>query len=195
MSFGLTNALTTFMNLMNWIFKPFLDKFIIVFFDDILVYFKSPKEHERHLRIVLQTLREHQLYGNFSKFEFWLNQVTFLGHVISKEGIQVDPSKVEVVKRWPRPTTVTEVPSFLGLAGYYHRFVKDFSKITAPLTRLTRKNVMYQWTDDCEESFAMLKECLTSASVLTLPSRSRGFTVYCDASRVGLGVSSCNEGK
>ena len=135
-----------------------------------------------HLRLVLQTLREHQLYAKFSKYEFWLDQVAFLGHVVSGEGIQVDPKKIEAVIDWPRPTTVTEVRSFLGLAGYYRRFVKDFSKIAAPLTKLTQKNVKFVWTDRCEEHFQLLKDLLTSAPVLTLPSEDEGYIVYCDAS-------------
>ena len=137
MSFGLTNAPAAFMDLMNRVFRPFLDRFVIVFIDDILVYSKSRAEHTMHLSLVLQTLREHQLYTKFSKCEFWLEEVAFLGHVVSKAGIQVDPKKIEAITEWQRPTTVTEVKSFLGLAGYYRRFVKDFSRIAAPLTRLT----------------------------------------------------------
>ena len=113
--------------------------------------------------------------------------MAFLGHVVSKDGIQVDPKKIEVVVEWPRPTIVTEIRSFLGLAGYCRRFVKDFSKITAPLTRLTQKNIKFIWTDRCEEHFQLLKDLLTSAPVLTLLSGNEGYTVYCDASRVGLG--------
>ena len=153
MSFGLTNAPAAFMDLMNRVFKPFLDQFVIVFIDDILVYSKSKEEHEQHLKVVLQILREHRLYAKFSKCEFWLNEVAFLGHIISKEGIKVDPRKIEAIQQWPRPTSVTEIRSFLGLAGYYRRFVKDFSKIAAPLTKRTQKNVQFQWSDDCEESF------------------------------------------
>ena len=137
MSFGLTNAPAAFMDLMNRVFRPFLDRFVIVFIDDILVYSKSKAEHAMHLRLVLQTLREHQLYAKFSKCEFWLEEVAFLDHVVSKAGIQVDPKKIEAITEWQRPTTVAEVRSFLGLAGYYMRFVKDFSRIAAPLTRLT----------------------------------------------------------
>ena len=114
---------------------------------------KSEEEHATHLRLVLQILREHQLYAKFSKCEFWLDQVAFLGHMVSKDGIQVDHRKIEAVIDWPRPTTITEVRSFLGLVGYYRRFVKDFSKIVAPLTRLTQKNVKFVWTDRCEEHF------------------------------------------
>ena len=155
---------------------------VIVFIDDILVYSRSEEEHVEHLRIVLQTLREHKLYAKFSKCEFWLDSVAFLGHVVSREGIQVDPKKIEAVMDWRRPTTVTEVRSFLGLAGYYRRFMQDFSRIAAPLTRLTQKNVRFQWTETCEASFQKLKNCLTSAPVLALPSGTGGYTVYCDAS-------------
>ena len=122
MSFGLTNAPAAFMDLMNRVFRTFLDRFVIVFIDDILVYSKNKAEHAMHLRLVLQTLREHQLYVKFLKCEFWLEEVVFLGHMVSKEGIQVDPKKIEAITEWPRPTTVTEVRSFLGLVGYYRRF-------------------------------------------------------------------------
>ncbi|XP_055960628.1 uncharacterized protein LOC126668448 [Mercurialis annua] len=187
MSFGLTNAPAAFMDMMNQVFKPFLDQFVIVFIDDILIYSRSEEEHAYHLRTILQTLREHQLYAKFSKCEFWLEQVTFLGHVVSKDGIKVDPKKIEAVMDWQRPRSVTEIRSFLGLAGYYRRFVQDFSRISAPLTKLTQKGVKFEWTDRCEASFEKLKEILTTAPVLALPSGIEGFTVYCDASRIGLG--------
>ena len=127
MPFGLTNAPTIFMDLMNRIFHQYLDQFVIVFIDDILVYSMDKKAHEEHLRIVLQTLRDKQLYAKFSKCEFWLNQVVFFGHVVSAGGVSVDPQKVEAVVNWERPASATEVRSFLGLAEYYRRFVEDFS--------------------------------------------------------------------
>ena len=127
------------MDLMNRVFRPYLDSFVIVFIDDILIYSRSREEHEQHLRVVLQTLRDSQLYAKFSKCDFWLSSVAFLGHVVSAEGIQVDPKKIEAVKNWPRPASATEIRSFLGLAGYYHRFVEGFSSIAAPMTRLTQK--------------------------------------------------------
>ena len=131
------------MDIMQCIFQPYLDQFVVIFIDDILVYSKSENEHERHLEIVLQTLREHKLYAKFSKCEFWLKKIPFLGHVISGEGVRVDPSKVENVVNWKRPTTVTEIHSFLGLAGYYRRFILDFSRIAGPLMRLTQKKVKF----------------------------------------------------
>ena len=187
MSFGLTNAPAAFMDLMNRVFCPYLDRFVIVFIDDILVYSRSELEHERHLGWVLQTLRRHQLYVKFSKCEFWLSRVGFLGHVVSADGIYVDPQKVEAVANWEQPTTVTEVRSFLGLAGYYRRFIEGFSKIAGPLHGLTRKGVKFEWTERCEGSFQTLKERLTSAPVLTLPEGNEGFEVYSDASYQGLG--------
>ena len=153
MSFGLTNALAVFMDYMNRVFRPFLDKFVVVFIDDILVYSKTAKEHEEHLRIVLQILKDRKLYAKLSKCEFWKEEVKFLGHMVSKGGIAVDPSKVEAVMEWERPTTVMEVKSFLGLAGYYQRFIEGFSRIALPMTKLTRKEVPFVWTSECEESF------------------------------------------
>lgn len=137
MPFGLTNAPAIFMSLMNKIFRPYLDQFVVVFIDDILVYSRSEEEHEQHLRIVLQILRENQLYAKASKCEFWLNEVKFLGHVVSENGIAVDPTKVEAVLDWRQPKTVSEIRSFLGLAGYYRKFIQDFSKLAKPMTRLT----------------------------------------------------------
>ena len=123
MLFGLTNAPAAFMDLMHRIFHPFLDKFVVVFVDDILIYSRSEAEHMSHLRITLQLLRDHQLYAKFSKYDFWREEVKFLGHVVSKGGISVDPVKVEAVSSWRRPTNVSEIRSFLGLASYYRRFV------------------------------------------------------------------------
>ncbi|WVZ81746.1 hypothetical protein U9M48_029088 [Paspalum notatum var. saurae] len=145
MSFGLTNALAFFVYLMNSIFMPKLDKFVVVFIDDILVYSKTETEYAEHLRIVLSRLREHKLYAKFSKCAFWLNKISFLGHVLSPDGIEVDPGKVQEVLDWKVPKTVTEVRSFLGLAGYYRRFIKDFSRIYKPMTKLLQKNEKFTW--------------------------------------------------
>ena len=139
MPFGLTNAPAVFMDYMNRIFRPYLDQFVVVFIDDILVYSRSKVEHEQHLRTVLNVLRDRQLYAKLSKCEFWLSEVKFLGHVVSQQGVFVDPSKVEAVLNWKRPETVFEVRSFLGLAGYYRRFIQNFSRIALPLTKLTQK--------------------------------------------------------
>jgi hypothetical protein len=142
-SFGLTNALAHFMYLMTSILMKELDKFIVVFIDDILVYSKSMEEHEEHLRVMLQQLWDHQLYAKFSKCEFWINEVSFLGHMISPEGITMDPGKVKDVLDWKPPTTVTKVQGFLGLAGYYWRFIPNFSNITKPITELLKKETKY----------------------------------------------------
>ena len=160
MSFGLTNAPPAFMDLMNRVFMDYFDKFFVVFIDDILVYSKDKVEHEKHLRLILLRLKEHRIYAKFKKCEFWLSQVAFLGHIVSKDGIAIDPSKVEAVKDWPRPKNASEVRSFLGLVGYYRRFVEGFSKIATPLTNLTRKQQKFKWTDRCEESFQLLKDKL-----------------------------------
>jgi hypothetical protein len=148
--FGLTNAPAIFMNLMNKIFMPYLDKFVIVFIDDILIYSKNKEDHAKHLRMALQVLREHQLYAKFSKCEFWLDQVEFLGHVISKEGIAVNSSKVRSVLDWQAPTNVKEIRGFLGMARYYRRFIEGFLKIAGPMTKLLRKNTPFEWSQKCE---------------------------------------------
>jgi hypothetical protein len=158
MSFGLTNAPAYFMYLMNKVFMEYLDKFVMVFIDDILIVSKTGEEHEKHLRMVLEKLRSNQLYAKFSKCEFWLTVVAFLGHVISAGGISVDPSKVKDVLNWMPLTNASEIRSFLGLAGYYCRFIKDFSKIAKPMTRLLEKNKDFDWTEECQVSFEELKK-------------------------------------
>ncbi|WVZ79940.1 LOW QUALITY PROTEIN: hypothetical protein U9M48_027462 [Paspalum notatum var. saurae] len=193
MSFGLTNAPAFFMYMMNSMFMNELNKFLVVFIDDILIYSKDEKEQEEHLRIVLARLREHQLYAKFSKCAFWLREVSFLGHILSEEG--VDPSKVEHVLNWKQPETVTEIRSFLGLAGYYRHFIKDFSKTTKPMTSLTKKNAKYLWDPKCKEAFTSLKKLLTSAPVLAQPDVTKPFDVYCDASGNGLGCVLMQEGR
>ncbi|KAA0042118.1 pol protein [Cucumis melo var. makuwa] len=194
-SFGLTNAPTVFMDLMNRVFREFLDTFVIVFIDDILIFSKTEAEHEGHLRMVMQTLRDNKLYAKFSKCEFWLKQVSFLGHVVSKAGVSVDPAKIDAVTSWPRPSTVSEVRSFLGLAGYYRRFVENFSHIATPLTQLTRKGAPFVWSKACEDNFQNLKQKLVTALVLTLPDGSGSFVIYSDASKKGLGCVLMQQGK
>ncbi|GJS31965.1 putative reverse transcriptase domain-containing protein [Tanacetum coccineum] len=195
MPFGLTNAPAVFMDLMNRVFLEFLDKFVIVFIDDILVFSKSKEEHEEHLRTVLQILRQEKLYAKFSKCEFWLSKVAFLGHIVSAEGITMDPAKVEAITKWPRPTSVTEVRSFLGLAGYYRRFVEGFSRLALPLTKLMRKGEKFVWNEEREKSFEELKQRLVSSPILTLPSGTGGFQIYSDASKKGLGCVLMQHGK
>ena len=187
MSFGLTNAPAAFMDLMHRVFQPYLDQFVVVFVDDILIYSQSEREHEDHLRIVLQLLRDHQLYAKFSKCEFWLTEVRFLGHVVSASGVSVDPEKVKAVMSWERPKLVFKIRSFLGLAGYYRRFIENFSRLAAPMTRLTWKEVKFDRDDRWEKAFQELRRRLTTAPILIVPDRGQRYTVYCDASRAGLG--------
>ncbi|KAG8498361.1 hypothetical protein CXB51_007427 [Gossypium anomalum] len=195
MPFGLTNAPAVFMDLMNRIFRPYLDRFVVVFIDDILVYSRNEEEHAEHLRTVLQILREKQLYAKFSKCEFWLREVSFLGHIVSAEGIRVDPSKISAIVNWSPPKNVSEVRSFLGLAGYYRRFVQGFSMIASPMTRLLQKDVKFEWTDECQQSFNRLKDLLTKAPVLVQPEPGKEFVIYSDASLNGLGCVLMQEGK
>ncbi|GJR33908.1 putative reverse transcriptase domain-containing protein [Tanacetum coccineum] len=188
MPFGLTNAPAVFMDLMNRVCKPYLDKFVIVFIDDILIYSKSKQEHEEHLKIILELLKKEELYAKFSKCEFWIPKVQFLGHVIDSEGIHVDPAKIESIKDWTSPKSPTEIRQFLGLAGYYRRFIEGFSKIAKPMTKLTQKKVKFEWGDKQEAAFQLLKQKLCSAPILALPEGSEDFIAYCDASKKGLGA-------
>ncbi|KAF5804296.1 putative nucleotidyltransferase, Ribonuclease H [Helianthus annuus] len=187
MPFGLTNAPAAFMDMMNRICKPYLDKFIIVFIDDILIYSKSKDEHAKHLHLLLSLLRKEKLYAKFSKCEFWLEQVQFLGHLVNHEGIHVDPTKIEAITKWKTPESPTEVRSFLGLAGYYRRFIRDFSRIAIPLTKLTCKSVKFEWGPKQEEAFRILKQRLTHTPILALPEGTEDFVVFCDASKLGYG--------
>lgn len=195
MPFGVINAPATFMNLVNRIFYEYLDRFMVVFIDDILVYSRSEVEHVEHLRTIIQTFRDHKLYAKISKCEFWLKKVAFLDHIVSGEVISVDPTKVSAVNDWPAPRTVSEVRSFLGLAGYSRRFINDFSKIAGMMTQLTRKDLKFVWSDECKQAFIELKDRLTSSPVLTLPDRTGGFEVHCDASGKGLGCMLHQRGK
>ncbi|GJZ34636.1 reverse transcriptase domain-containing protein [Tanacetum coccineum] len=188
MPFGLTNAPAVFMDLMNRVCKPYLDKFVIVFIDDILIYSRNEEEHASHLRIILELLRKEKLYAKFSKCDFWIHIVQFLGHLIDNQGLHVDPAKIEAVKNWTSPTTPTEVRQFLGLAGYYRRFIEGFSKIAKPLTKLTQKNKNYVWNEEQESAFQLLKQKLCEAPILALPEGNDNFVVYCDASLQGLGA-------
>ncbi|GKD98842.1 putative reverse transcriptase domain-containing protein, partial [Tanacetum coccineum] len=171
MPFGLTNAPVVFMDLMNRVCKLYLDKFVIVFIDDILIYSKNKQEHEEHLKLILELLKKEELYAKFSKCEFWIPKVQFLGQVIDSQGIHVDPVKIESIKYWVSLKSPTEIRQFLGLAGYYRRFIEGFLKIANPMTKLTQK-----------------KQKLCSAPILALPEGSEDFIIYCDASIKGLDV-------
>nr|GEX40393.1 putative reverse transcriptase domain-containing protein [Tanacetum cinerariifolium] len=172
-------------DMMNRVCKPYLDKFITVFIDDILVYSKDEEEHEKHLKIILELLKKERLYTKFSKCEFWLDLLHFLGHVVNRSGVHVDPAKIEAIKSWAAPTTPTEVRKFLRLVGYYRRFIEEFSLISKPLTKLTQKNKNYEWGKEEEEAFQTLKQKLCSAPILALPKGTKYFMVYCDASLKG----------
>ncbi|KAJ9535922.1 LOW QUALITY PROTEIN: hypothetical protein OSB04_un000910 [Centaurea solstitialis] len=190
MPLGLTNAPAAFMDLLNRVCRPMLDRSTIY-----IIYSKSKEEHVGHLREVLEVLRKEKLYAKFSKCDFWLQEVQFLGHLVNREGIKVDPAKVEAVMKWETPKTPTEVRNFLGLAGYYRRFIQDFSKIVVPLTKLTRKSERFVWGEEQEAAFDTLRRKLCEAPVLTLPEGVEDLTVYCDASYHGLGCVLMQRGR
>ena len=187
MPFGLTNAPAAFMKIMNGIFQDFLDEFVIIFIDDILVYSRNKEDHERHLRAVLERLREQKLFAKLSKCSFWQRSIGFLGHTVSDQGVSVDPEKIQAIQAWPQPKNATEVRSFLGLTGYYRKFVKGFASLAQPMTQLTGKDVRFVWTEECGKSFSALKRVLTSAPVLVLPLADQSYVVFTDASITGLG--------
>ncbi|GJU67690.1 reverse transcriptase domain-containing protein [Tanacetum coccineum] len=186
----LTNAPAVFMDLMNRVCKPYLDKFVIVFIDDILIYSKNKQEHKEHLKIILELLKKDELYAKFSKCGFWIPKVRSSGGGFCDrcEGIHVDPAKIESIKDWASPKSPTEIRQFLGLAGYYRRFIEGFSKIAKPMTKLTQKKVKFEWGDKQEAAFQLLKQKLCSAPILALPEGSEDFIAYCDASKKGLGA-------
>ena len=188
MPFGLTNAPATFMALMNNIFHPYLDKFILVYLDDILVYSKDMGEHTKHLRLVFQLLREHRLFAKMKKCEFGKTSVEYLGHEISEKRKEVEKEKVKAIMNWREPTCVKDVQSFLGLANYYRKLIKNFSEIAAPLTRLLRKDQPFFWTNEQSEAFTMLKITLSKAPVLKLPDPTSSFIMMTDASNIGIGA-------
>ena len=166
-----------------------------MFIDDILMYSKDREDHDSHLRVALETLRKEQLYAEMSKCEFWLTEVSFLGHIVSEEGIRVDPRKIKVILEWKPPRSVTEVRSFLGLAGYYRRFVKGFSITMARMTRLLQKNVRFEWSEKCQISFEKLKAFLTEVPVLTQSTFGKEYVIFSNASLNGHGCVLMQEGK
>ncbi|KAM3196648.1 hypothetical protein ACQJBY_072382 [Aegilops geniculata] len=185
MSFGLVNAPPTFSRMMNFIFNPYTNEFVLVYLDDILVFSKNKEDHAKHLRLVLDKLREYQFYAKFSKCEFWLDEVLYLGHIISAKGIAVNPERVSAVVNWEPPQNVKQLRSFLGLASYCRRFVENFSKIAKPLSNLLQKHVKYVWSPECDVAFNTIKEKLVTAPVLTPPDESKPYEVLCDASLQG----------
>ena len=187
MSVGLTNASIVFMDMMNRVFHDYLDQFTVVFIDDILIYSMTPEEHEDHLLKALERLRREQLYAKLKKCKFWLDSLSFLGHVISGEGVAVDLEKVKAVMEWTRTTSVFEVQSFLVLIGYYRCFIEGFSKLSGPYTTLTKKNTRYVWIYEFDHSFQELKKRLVTALVLALPTESDNFVVYSDTFKKGIG--------
>jgi hypothetical protein len=193
--FGLTNAPATFMCLMNNVLNKFLDIFILVFIDDILIYSKNREEHEEHLRLVLQVLREHQLYAKLSKCDFFQKQVHYLGHVISKEGVAVDPDKIRSIMECPTPKDVSDIISFVDLAGYYRRFIRGFSKIGCPITSLQKKGIKFTWTSECEERFQELKYLLIHAPVLKIAYPDNEFLVCTNVCKEGLRGVLMQEGR
>ncbi|GJY61736.1 putative reverse transcriptase domain-containing protein, partial [Tanacetum coccineum] len=189
----LTNAPAIFMDLINWVCKPYLNKFVIMCIDDIFIYSKPKEDHVVHLKLILELLKKDKLYAKFSKCKFWLQEVYFLGHVVNDNDIYDDPSKIEVVKNWKAPKSPLEIRSFLGLTGYYRCFIINFSKIDKPLTSLTQKNKKYEWGAEQEETFQTLKDNLCNAPILTLPDGPDDFVVYYDASNQGFGCYLCKE--
>jgi hypothetical protein len=195
MPFGLTNAPAVFARTMQQVFSDMIGKFVLVYLDDILIYSKTPEEHEKHLALVLARLEENKFYAQLHKCHFALPEVEFLGHMVSEKGIKVDPRKVKIVQEWPVPKNVSEVRSFLGLANYFRRFVHAYSTIARPLHALTAKDASWQWTSECQSAFQLLKDKLTAAPVLAAPDFSKPFEVVADASDFTLGAILLQEGR
>ena len=186
MPFGLSNAPSTFQRLMNEVVRPFIDKFVVVYFDDILIYSRSREDHLHHLREVCDALRREKLYAHPKKCYFFTTEVSFLGFIVSALGVSADPEKVRAITSWPRPSTIHDIRSFIGLATFYRRFVQNFSSVTAPITDCLTLDT-FQWTEAAELAFSRLKALMTQAPVLRLPDFGKVFEVACDASGVGIG--------
>ena len=194
MPFGLSNAPSTFMRLMNQVFRPYIGKFVVVYFDDILVYSKNEHEHQDHLTQVMLVLEREKLFGNLKKCSFFTPEVTFLGYIVSEDGIKVDEGKVEAIRSWPIPKSIHDVRAFHGLASFYRRFIRNFSTIMAPMTEVI-KGTSFIWNPKAQSAFEDVKAKLTQAPVLSLPCFSKVFEVECDASGVGIGGVLTQEGK
>lgn len=192
MPFGLSNAPSTFMRVMNQIFRPFIGKSIVVYFDDILIYSASVKVHLQHIREVLTVLQTEKFFAAMAKCDFMTSSILFLGYVVSADGLSVDESKVDAVKQWPIPRNIHEVRSFHGLVSFYRHFIPNFSTIMAPITDCM-KNGKYEWTAAANEAFHQIKQKLIEAPILTLPDFSQPFELHCDASKIGIGAVSKSE--
>ena len=188
MPLGLTNAPSTFIRLMSHVLRSFIGHFVVVYFDDILVYSKSIDDHQLHLKSVFEVLRKERLSANLGKCYFGTDHVVFLGFVVGADGLRVEEEKIKAISNWPSPTTVGEVRSFHGLAGFYLRFVQNFSTIAAPLMEVIKKNVGFKWEKAQEDAFQILKGKLTQSPLLVLPDFTKTFEIECDASGVGIGV-------
>jgi hypothetical protein len=194
-SFGLTNAPSTFMRLMNHVLRPFIGKFVVVYFDDILIYSKFLDEHVEHIKCALAVLRKECLFANLAKCTFCAVKVVFLSFVVSAQGVEVDEEKIKALREWLAPQNVSQVRSFLGLAGFYRQFVKDFSTIAAPINKLTEKDAEFHWGAAQEKAFNKLKMTLTTAPLLALPNFGKTFEIECVASGVGIGGVLMQEGR
>mgnify|MGYP003471162135 CR=1 FL=1 len=188
MPFGLKNAPSTFQAVMNDVFREYLDDFFMVYIDDILIFSRTAEDHLRHVGLILARLRQHKLYAKLSKCEFNRTSLPFLDHVVGQGSVKMKQSKVHALDAWPHLTTVTEVQSFLGLANYYRRFIRDFARISAPLSELTKKGVPFELGGEHENYFQDLKDAVKSAPVLQLADPSKPYIVTCDASDIGIGA-------
>jgi len=196
MPFGLTNVPATFCTLVNDIFREWLDDFVVVYIDDILIYSGSLEEHAKHLCKVFQRLRENKLYAKLEKCKFRVTEVDFLRHRITQEGWKMDDHKVKAILDWEPPKSIPALRSFLGLASYYCNFIKNFAKITAPLTNLLKKSaITYKWEGACDEAFETLKGILVKVPVLKLPNFDKDFEIHSDASDFAIGGVLVQEGK
>jgi hypothetical protein len=194
MPFGLCNSPSTFQSLMNHVFHPFLHHFVLVFFDDILIYSKTWQAHLTHVDQVLHLLSKHKLFLKQSKCAFGISEVEYLGHIVGKDGVRVDPKKIEAMQNWPHPKTLKSMHGFLGLMGYYHKFVQNYGKIVAPLTTLLKNNA-FSWTPTTDQSFQALKEAMCTTPVLALPDFTKTFVLECDASGRGIRVVLMQDGR
>ena len=193
--FGLTNAPATFQSVMNRLFAPYIDKFVVVYLDDILVYSRNPEEHLSHLRFVLEVLRREKLFAKLSKCSFNKAEILYLGHVVGKNGLRPDPKKSSVVRNWPKPAGVSELRSFLGLSNYFRRFIQGYSSLVSPLTDLCRADVRWLWTPGCQQAFEGVKQALADSVLLALPDFSRPFELISDASLLGTGAVLLQDGR